>query len=624
MKIALRNSFKRQIVLTFAVGFCCMSSVFVACMVKTESDFLYSDSNERTMALAHSLAVSSRLRLLADDVVGLQEIVNSVSDYPGLRYAMIIAPDGRVLAHTDAGKTGQYLTDAQSRSLIGAAPRNRMMRDESSSIDVAAPVMAGERQIGWARIGRDRNYAVANLGKIIQRGVLYILFSSVLALMAAFLIARRLGHRIGSLVQVTEKVQAGNFDARVNITGRQDEITLLAGRFNRMLDALALNQRELRAAARYTRSLIEASLDPLVTISPEGKITDANKATEEATGRSHPELIGTDFSDYFTEPDKAREGYQQVFDKGFVTNYPLTIRHRDGRITDMLYNASVLRDEAGAVLGAFAAARDITELKRTIAELHVLKNDLENRVKDRTAQLETANQDLESFSYSVSHDLRAPLRAIDGFSLILLEDYHDRLDEEGRRLLNVVRDNTVKMARLIDDILLFSRAGRMQLARVEVDMEALVRSVWAEIAPTLGTRKVSFEVGALPQACGDRSALVQVWTNLLSNAAKFTRPRDPAIIEVGGSADERENIYYVKDNGVGFDMQYSSKLYGVFQRLHGMDEFEGTGIGLAIVKRVITKHGGRVWAEGKPGEGATFWFTLQAGSQSNRASSDLR
>jgi PAS domain S-box-containing protein len=363
-------------------------------------------------------------------------------------------------------------------------------------------------------------------------------------------------------------------------------------------------------AAQYARSLIEASLDPLVTISPEGKITDVNQATEHATGRNRRELIGTDFSDYFTEPDKARDGYQQVLREGSVTDYALALRHVSGNVMEVLYNASVYRNENGEVAGVFAAARDITERKRAEEELRKSHEHLEELVSVRTSQLETANKDLEGFAYSVSHDLRVPLRAIDGFSQQVLKHYADKLDDEGKRYLNVVRDNTKKMSHLIDDILAFSRTGRLGLSVSEVNMEELAHAVFEELNTSLAERKLSMQIKPLPPCHGDQSMLRQVWVNLLANAIKFTLHKDAALVEVGGHAEGAENIYYVKDNGAGFDMQYAEKLFGVFQRLHGVEEFEGTGIGLAIVKRIIIRHGGRVWAEGKVDEGATFYFAL--------------
>jgi signal transduction histidine kinase len=261
-----------------------------------------------------------------------------------------------------------------------------------------------------------------------------------------------------------------------------------------------------------------------------------------------------------------------------------------------------------------SGALPLTDLFTPILERLATSLLLCRRVEERTRALEEANRELEAFAYSVSHDLRAPLRVIDGFSLILLEDYADRLDDEGRRLLNIVRANTCRMDDLIGDILSFSRMSRHEMASAEVDMAGLVREVFAELRQAAPNRVLRLDLADLPPAHGDRALLRQVWTNLLANAIKFTQPRAEAVIRVGGEATPAETIYRVEDNGVGFDMQYAGKLFGVFQRLHASEDFEGTGIGLAIVKRIVARHGGRVWAEGRPGEGATFCFSLPAGA----------
>ncbi len=229
---------------------------------------------------------------------------------------------------------------------------------------------------------------------------------------------------------------------------------------------------------------------------------------------------------------------------------------------------------------------------------------------ERTAQMEAANKEMEAFAYSVSHDLRTPLRAIDGFSRILLEDYADRLDAEGKRLFGVVRDNAMRMNQLIDDILKFSRAGRLDLAPVELDMEQMARGIVAELRAGIPEADLQVEIEPLPRVKGDGAMLRQVLVNLISNAIKFSRQRKPAVIRIGGAVEGDEVVYSVRDNGAGFDMQYADRLFGVFQRLHSETEFEGTGIGLAIVKRIVMRHGGRVWAEGKVNEGATFYFAL--------------
>lgn len=270
-------------------------------------------------------------------------------------------------------------------------------------------------------------------------------------------------------------------------------------------------------------------------------------------------------------------------------------------------------DEVGTLVDSFNGM--LTEIERRTQELEAsnrevsrLNTELEGRVQERTAQLESANRELESFSYSVSHDLRAPLRAIDGYALMLEEDYAARLDDEGRRLLGVVRESSGQMARLIDDLLAFSQVGRKSLSRGQVDMAVLAREVVSDLTREKSVARV--EVGELPAAEGDRPLLKQVWSNLVSNALKYSGKRELPLIQIGGRVEGREWIYWVRDNGTGFDMRYYSKLFGVFQRLHRAEEFEGTGVGLAIVQRIVLRHGGRVWAEGAIGEGACFRFAL--------------
>lgn len=237
------------------------------------------------------------------------------------------------------------------------------------------------------------------------------------------------------------------------------------------------------------------------------------------------------------------------------------------------------------------------------------------QLEAKNDELRAVNRELETFSYSVSHDLRAPLRAIDGFSRVLLEDHAPQLDGEGVRSLNIIRANAQRMGRLIDDLLEFSRLSRKELVTAQVDMEALARAAADDLRreAALGAAAATIEIGQLPAARGDAGLLQQVWANLIGNALKYSRTKPAPTVEISASEQNGDLVYRVRDNGVGFDPAFADKLFGVFQRLHSADEFEGTGVGLALVQRILERHGGRIWADAEPGQGATFYFTLPRG-----------
>ncbi len=250
------------------------------------------------------------------------------------------------------------------------------------------------------------------------------------------------------------------------------------------------------------------------------------------------------------------------------------------------------------------------ELKKAESKIVELNIGLEQKVAERTAQLEAANKELESFSYSISHDLRAPLRAINGFTQVLVEDYADKLDEEGLSVMEEILANSKKMGELIDNLLEFSHIGKLHISLANVDMNELVNSVITEMNQQESGRNITVDLMPLESIKGDRNMIKQVFINLISNAYKYTGKVEAAKIEIGSYNEDNFSTFYVKDNGAGFDMRYYDKLFGVFQRLHSNNEFEGTGVGLAIIQRIVDKHGGKVWAEGKVNEGACFYISL--------------
>ncbi|HLO33502.1 MAG TPA: ATP-binding protein [Anaerolineales bacterium] len=367
---------------------------------------------------------------------------------------------------------------------------------------------------------------------------------------------------------------------------------------------------------QYTRTLIEVSLDPLVTISPEGKITDVNEATVRATGVPRTELVGTDFSMFFTEPEVAERGYRQVFAQGFVTDYPLTVRHRDGHLMDVLYNASLYKDANGNVLGVFAAARDVTVQKRAEAELRHHKENLELLVKERTADLEESNRELarsnenlEQFAYVASHDLQEPLRIMSSYSQLLERRYKDKLDQDANDFIEFIVDAAARMQKLITDLLAYSRAGRQTSDTFEVDCNEVLRKLVTGMARTIeeANGQVIFE--KLPTITVHESNLIQLFQNLIGNALKF-HGEQPPCIHVSARCVEAEWIFSVRDNGIGIEPQYSQRIFMIFQRLHPRDKYPGTGIGLSICKKIVENLGGRIWVESEPGQGSTFYFTV--------------
>lgn len=370
--------------------------------------------------------------------------------------------------------------------------------------------------------------------------------------------------------------------------------------------------RKLRRSERTLRrqaDLLDKAQGPIIVWELGGAIEYWNRAAEELYGFSREEAVGRNHNDLL-QPIHAlgMPAIQELLACG--GKWSGELRHVIGGREVVVESRMTLVTEPDGRRTVLKANRDITEEKRAQEEIRKLTQELEQRVRDRTAQLEASNHELEAFAYSVSHDLRAPLRGIDGWSLALLEDYGGMLDETARQYLDRVRAETQRMGHLIDDLLKLSRLTRIEMQYESVDLSALVRAIAFRLQEAEPNRNIDFVIQEGLQTFGDPRLLEIVLDNLLSNAVKFTGPRAEARIEFGQTNNGHETAFFLRDNGVGFDMAYSKTLFGAFQRLHKYTEFPGTGIGLATAQRVLRRHGGRIWADARPDEGATFYFTI--------------
>jgi PAS domain S-box-containing protein len=846
-----------------------LMAAFVWQTVERQRDFLMRDGRRQSVAMARMLASNSVSWVLANDLMGLSELIKSAQHYPNLQHVMIVAPDARVLAHSDLGLVGEYVSDPDILVLLKGAARAYALTDSPERVNAIAPIEIKGSTLGWVLVEMNQRELLEKLNDITRNGLLYALAAIALGALVVAGIVRGLMRGLTDLVWLTGELAAGNASVRARVRSC-DELGALNNAFNAMAIALDDSHAELReselkyreifdnvseslflyevdaegglrlldmnpaaeqlrgvekgaelgktleeigppdfvAAARpffrsavetgqsheFTaeltrppdvsvlaisphpvrdvsggvyrlivfirditrqkrgeeelhrreeefRALVEHASDPIFRYDRECRRIYANPAVEYLVGRPLSELLGSKPDDDLIlapkESARLMRAISQVAEMGLPVQIEMQMVEptgemhyyqnrlvpewgRDGEVATVLsismdvtrlvetersllalvenlpdmvgrfdrqgrclyanpmltlsFNAAdnylgrtvdeigpaetrplhqellakieqavasgepnlietpwplphgvrdfevrqiPEKDDNGKVVSILSVGRDITERKQAEREIAALNDELRLHFE----ALKEANKELESFSYSVSHDLKIPVRAIDGYVAILMEEYGGVLASDGCRYLNVVRKNAARMLRLIDGLLEFISLSQRRMTIELVDMGEIAREAFDELRSGCPDpeRDITLRVGDLPPALCDRDMIHQVMSSLISNAIKFTGPRAQAVIEIGNEMKDGENAYYVRDNGVGFDMRYMNKLFGVFLRLHAPDEFEGPGVGLAIVKRIISRHKGRVWAESKEGESATFHFSLPDGVPPARA-----
>jgi PAS domain S-box-containing protein len=582
---------------------------------------------QRLATLGEILATNSTAALAFEDREDAGEILAALKAERHIVAAAFYDRSGRLFAEYPGG-----LPAAAFPSVPGADG----FRFGDSHLAGFQPVVQKERRLGTLYLQFDTGIVMREW---IWGSLRISLMVMTIILLVAYALSRvlqkQISHPILALAETVRTIsERRDYSVRAVKLG-QDEVGMLTDGFNQMLDQIQAQNQTLRQNEAELQTIIENLGEGLVVSDLNGQLLHFNRAALDLHGFSSLDECHRHLSEFvsifeLSTLDGAILPVEQwplarILRGEHLRDWEVRIRSiPSGWNRIFNYGGVFVHDPAGRPLMAVVTMSDITGRKQAEEEIRRLNQELEQRVISRTAQLEASNHELEAFCYSVSHDLRAPLRHIDGFSSLLTKHAGAALDDKGRRYLGTISEAARRMGQLIDDLLGFSRAGRVPLNFAPVDHDALVGAVIRDGRYDRNGLAIAWRIAPLPPVHADLALLRQVWANLIDNAVKYSGRSPEPCIEIGSQTDARngELVFHVRDNGVGFDMQYAAKLFGVFQRLHTLSEFEGTGVGLANVRRIVQRHGGRTWAEGRVNAGATFYFSLPGSRSAAAAGAD--
>jgi PAS domain S-box-containing protein len=603
-----RLSLRYRIALViFVLEACMLGAVLSVSLSQSSSTAIEFNtaSQQASLDLLSNLSVTA---LLTNEYSDYQLYIDDVQKQPSIVRIVLADPQLRVVADTRVEGVGLSMTAAVNRQETGW--RIRPVNSAAGILGTLAVQFSNAALVTAHQ--KTRNLAIA----IALAGMLLI---ALVGLATGFALTRRLQR----VAETARRFAEGDTGARSRVTGH-DEVAMLARDIDNMADAVSEQQRVLREQSANIELLLNSTAEAIYGVDTQGVCTFVNQAClhmlgyeyeSDIVGKPIHALIHHHYPDGRVYPKEACHVRLTTLE-GQITHADNEVHWRkDGSSFPVEYwSHPIYRDSQ--LIGAVVTFFDITERKQADAQIRQLNAELESRVKARTTDLEAANKELEAFSYSVSHDLRAPLRAIDGFSQALLEDYSSQLDETGRSYLQRIRVGAQHMGHLIDDLLKLSRVSRASLVPERVDLSKMARFIVKHLGEIEPERDIRIDIEDHLRCVGDPGLLRIALQNLLDNAWKYTGKTANAHVSFNAEQQDGETVFRVRDNGVGFDMAHAGKLFGAFQRLHHKRDFEGTGIGLATVARIIHRHGGRVWAESEAGKGATFCFTL--GEQSRQ------